>query len=299
MSIPYGLAKQNTQDLIDDYSSATAAKILRAYNLAYRTIAGDHVWQVFFTELSNPGTTLPADMERPVMYVQDDTDYLYSPVAFTDRYIDPRLYKWFPNGTVQTPLATASDGVVTANSTAFTSASASFASATHANEYIQIGTNEGIYKISSVTDPNTLVLADAYRGASATAQYYEIQPRGTQKIAYVDQEGATLTPSSSAKLWYQRRPLPLYNDRDQILLPGNCEAVQIMVHQMMMLGDKYDNDALKRRDDYNAAIARMQPLNLTVGRRRRVRNRMDGVVKYGRDKRRFNVDSNDRIRPGW
>lgn len=269
------------QDLIDDYSTETKAKILRALNNSYRDIASDHFWQPLMSEVTLSGTILPSDMEKPY-YVEDDTDFIYFPISVTDRYQNSRLYNWFENLTVTSPLLTGSDLVVTANSTTVTSAAAGFTAAM-VGEYIQIGTNEGIYKIHAFVGATEVTLADGYRGDTATAQYFEVRPSGTQQFQPSDENGDAIS-STTIKFWYQRRPLPLHNDYDQIFLPGGCLAVQIMTHQMMMLGTKYDNDALKQSSSFIDAIGKMKPLNPTRGRCVRPRNRYGSQIVFGRQK---------------
>lgn len=296
--IAYGRIKARIQQIIDDDSSDTAADILEIANFFYRAIASEHVWQTLLKEVTFNSTVLPADIERPILYYQDDTDYLYVPISFTQRYLSSHLYNFFPNGVVTSNLVNGADGVTVENSTAFSSAAPSTdfndSDLSLAGEYVQIGENEGMYEIDSVTDANNIVLKEKYRGAAGAALTYEIRPIGTQQIAYTDQGGDALTPSSSALLWYQRRPLPLYNDYDQMMLPGNGEALVYAIHQYFLRGAKYDNDALKTDPSYQAAIARMQPLNPTIGRDRRPRDRNGLVARYGRVRAVKRVNQSDR-----
>lgn len=297
--VPFGQVVERLQRLMEDDSTETEADIKSFMNESYRQIASDHVWNSLRASITQPTTVLPADMERPVIYVQDDTNYTYFRIDLSDRYMTARLYNFFMDGVVETPLSTGSDMVVTANSTTVTSASPSldFDDSTldlAEKEYIQIGENEGMYRIEEVTDANTLVLSRAYRGDSDTAQYYEVRPRGTSKIQYNDYDGEALTPSSTSKLWYQKRPLPLYNDYDQIELPGTCRAVRIMAFQMLKMRDQYDNDALKQQSDYQAAIDVMQPLDKQFGKRQVPRDRMGTQISYGRNRHRFRTDSSGR-----
>jgi len=295
--IAWGTIQSRLQKLIDDDSTETALEITEFGNAAYRQTCADHIWQTLLTELSISGTsvTLPADMERPVLYIQDDTDYLFTPISITDRYWNSKQYNWYPDGTITTALFTGSDMVVAAGSTSVTSAAPSAAfDSTCVGEYIQIGTNEGIYKITAAPSGTELTLQDKYRGASDTAQVYEVRPVGTPKISFSDYDGAAVTVSSSGKLWYQRRPLPLYNDYDQLLLPGNCEAVRIMTFQMLLQREKYDNDSLRQDPAYQRAIASMNPLNPTLGRQVKPRDRNGSIIRFGRTRQTVQVNQNGR-----
>jgi len=243
--IPYEDLEIQVQNYIQDDSTETAADIKRFANVVYRQIASTHFYRPLVSQVTLSSTILPGDAER-LFYVQwEDTDYMVFPIAEADRYVNPKLYNWFSKMQTLSTLVTGSDGVTVANAKSFTSASPSTdfddVSLTLAGEYIRIGTNGGIYKIASVTDANTLVLEDGFRGASGTAQSYQIRPEGTQQLGFADEAGDDLTSTTSV-LFYQRVPLPLYNDYDQILLPGDCQAVVIKVHQMMLIQNKYDND---------------------------------------------------------
>jgi len=301
--IAVGTIIDRIQKLIDDVSTDTKFSILAFCNEAYRTICEDHVWQTLLSEITFNDTYLPADMERPVLYVEDDQDFTQHEIARSDRYSAGWLYNWYMNGVNETPLVTGSDGVTAINGTTFTSASPSTPfTDDHVGEYIQIGANEGMYEIGRRVSGTEITLTRGFRGAdisdvsspaALTAQYYEVRPRGTPAIVFTDDAGGVIS-SSTRKVWYQRRPLPLYNDYDQIMLPGSCKAVAIQVHQMMLLGAKYDNDAMKREPAFQRAISNMRPLDLRKGRQPRPRGRFGSMVKYGRSRVTVHEDRNNR-----
>jgi len=300
MTIQYGVLEDLLQAGQDDESTESAAHILLYTNFWYRSIAEDHFWSDLRVE-ADVAAQLPGDLEK-LWYVQPgDTDYLAQNIAETQRYRSNQLYNWFLDQPVTTALSTGADGVVTANSTAFTSAAPTTdfdaTSSTLVGEYIRVGKNQGVYKIASVTDANTLVLDKEYRGASDTAQRYECRPVGTKQLALTDEKGTAITDYTSWKFWYQQIPLPLYNDNDPILLPGNCEALLVAVRQQLMFGDKYDNDALKQRPDYLDAIARMKGHEPERGRTPRTRDRYGQPVAFGRRRHEAIYDSNSRLRP--
>lgn len=291
--IAFARIKQRIQNMLDDESTDTETEIAEFVNTAYRQIAGDHVWQPLLREVSVPTTVLPADLDRSVLYIQDDVDFIYTQISLTDRYFSRRDFNWFLNGAVETPLESKSDGIIAANGTNFGSVLGTFTSAM-VGEYIQIGENEGIYRISAFVDASNLTLDDGYRGDAETAAYYEVRPRGTQKIAFTDFEGDALTPGSSSKLWYPRRPLPLYNDRDQLMLPGNCEAVRIMAQRMFLFRDKYDNDALRQDPEFQRSINQMKPINPSVGRQPRPRGIHGIQTRFGSIRNRPYFNTNNR-----
>jgi len=283
------------QSLIDDESSETKTDIKRHLNAAYREIAALHNWRALTVQVTLDSLVLPGDLVRPVL-VQDDTDYIYFNIkGLPNRYHSSRLYNWFLNIGIATPLLTGTDMAVTAGSTSVTSATGGFTTADHDGEFIRIDENAGIYEIDSVSDTNTLVLKHAYRGASDTSQYFEIRPEGTQQLILSDQDGDAIS-TSTAVMWYLKKPLPLYNDYDQILLPGECEAVRIRTFQMMLESDKYDVDSQRQDDDYEVALSHMKSLDPRQSRPRAPRDRHGNRVMYGRRKTAYpRVDNSGNI----
>lgn len=290
MSVPAGFIIERVQDAIDTDADEVKVDILRNLNAVYLKIAESRPWSTLMETITNPGTILPGDLAR-VWYVEDNTDYLYFPVAsgVKERYSSTRLYNWWKNMAVGTPLATGTDMATTMNSTTVTSATASFTSAL-IGEYIRVGDHPGIYKITSVPSATQLTLANAFHGAdfsvpstwaSLSSQYYEIRPTGTLQIAYSDQNGATLT-STTLKLWYSRRPIPILNDYDTVLLPGTCEAVFIGVMNLMLKGSKYVNDAIREMPDYEVALSQMKSLDNLDDRFKVPRDRFGARIMFGR-----------------
>jgi hypothetical protein len=229
------------QDLIDDASTQTLVTIKRVINNEYANICGMRPWS--FNTIRETGVTslqLPSNLNQIIrINVDNATDYRMSNQG--DRYFDQTSNNFSFIDPIETPLATAADAVVTANSTSVTSAAASFSA--EAGEYIRFGDNIGMYKIASVDDANTLTLTEAFRGDSATAVFYEVRPKGTRQIQFFDAAGTALTVATYT-LHYSRQPLPLYNDYDSVLLPGQAEYLKYRVHKTMLREYKYDNDAL-------------------------------------------------------
>lgn len=246
---------ERIQAMISDLSDETKADIRNHLNVEYISIAGQREWNCLTREVTLT-TILPADCER-VRYVQDDTDYLYFPIHAFDRYKSQRLYNWFENIRVATQLLTGTDGKISANDETLNSVTGGF-TAGMVGEFVRIGENLGLYEIGTYTDTNNVDLVEKYRGADETTAYFEVRPRGTKQIALTDEQGDTITASATAKLWYLRRPLPIYNDYDMIELPGDCDAVRIGTLRRMMEQTKYDTDALRQLGDYNLALERMR-----------------------------------------
>lgn len=278
--IAKGVIIDRIQSLIQDYSTETEAKLLDHLNSAYMDMAADHPWEELIRKVNLTSNVLPADLER-IIYVEDGEDKLYFKSGFPQRYGSNRLYNYFKNIVVTTPSATGSDMVTTANSTSVTSAAASFTSAL-IGEYIRIGTNRGIYKITAVPSTTSLTLEKGFKGASSTAQYYEVRPTGTKQVFFYDNNGDEITSFSTVNIWYLQRPLPLYNDYDQIHLPGEADALRIKTLQLHMIADKYDNDSLRQAGNFEDAYAKMKSRSQLPERFVMPRDKFGQRVAFGR-----------------
>jgi len=281
MSTTLGAVRALVQDSVDDDSDDTALIIDRTINQSYREVAAMHFWQALKRYWLISSSILPGDLERMFYVEPANTDYLYFPMSEQDRYTNYRLYSWFLNMTVVTPILTGTDMIVVANDATVTSATGGFVTATHVGEYIRIGVDGGIYKIDSVTDTNTIELDHAYRGIGETGQFFEIRPEGTLQLSRSDEQGDLITTVTD-KLWYLARPIPLYNAYDSIPLPGTCDAIRIMALQRHLEGDKYDNDALKQQPNFVAALSSMKAHEPVVGGSPRVRDQFGYQMAFGR-----------------
>lgn len=289
--IQFGPHKSQLQKLMKDKSTETAADILLYTNIAIREIASSHFFETLKSDVTL-ATLLPGDMERPFYIQLSDTDYLAFPISQTDRYSSGKLYNWWMNRSVSTTLLTADDGAITANLKALTSAGNGFTAAM-VGEYVRIGENLGVYKIAAYVGAGEVTLSDGFRGATETAAHFEVRPLGTMQLALTDEQGDSES-MTGATLTYQRFPLPIYNDYDMIEFPGTCLAVTTMVHQRLMLGEKYDNDALKQDPSFQRQIAAMNPLSPTRGRKPRPRNRYGAGIMYGRHRSGIRENSSNR-----
>lgn len=299
----YGELKNLIQDMLDDHSDETAVIILRVANMAHKEICAMRPWTLCTKQITVNLTTgiLPADFVKPV-YAEDDTDYMYFQSDIKARYWNNRLYNYFMNLSVTSPLYSGSDLVTTINSTTVTSATANWGTDV-IGEWIRIGAEGGVYKIAARPAVTQLTLETAFKWASftdpsapanLTAQYYEIRPNGTRKILATDEKGDAIS-SSTLKLWYLAEPPKLYNDYDQILLPS-IEAMTIKIARHFDNIDRYTNDNLKKVGDYEAALARMKSLDpMPLGVPKPV-DRFGDRIMFGRKRGGgMRLDSNDRL----
>lgn len=290
--VPTGAIIERVQAAIGDKSNETKVDIRNHLNAAYYSIANSRPWTNFTKQETVTSTLLPADMIYPI-YAQDDTSELYFRIGFPQRYFSQKLYNYFINLSVTTPLLTGTDLATTINSVTVTSATGGFTAAM-VGEYIRIGTNKGIYKIATRSDTNTITLTEKFRGAdwtdpdtpaNLTAQYFEVRPVGTKNIALTDENGAAIT-TSTFLLWYLAQPLPLYNDYDMILLPGDCEALYVKVCRLMLETEKYENDSLRRVPDFEIEMSKMQQLDPIPEKFITPRDRQGMRLMFGRNRTR-------------
>lgn len=283
-----GAIIKRLQDQIQDDSDETKADILSHLNFYYIDLAGKHLFRTLLTEVPTQGSVLPADLVRPHLF-RDDTDSLYFESGLPMRYSSNKLYNWYMNLTAGDPLTSGADGVISANATAFTSAAGAFTAAM-VGEYIRIGQNLGIYKIAAVPSATALTLQDGFRGDAETAAYYQVRPEGTLALTTHDNQGVATSPVTLS-FWYLRRPLPIYNDYDSILLPGNCEALYIRVIQSLLKTGKYTNDAFKEMQSFEEAWAEMVSLSPIPKVVHRAKDALGRVAMYGR-RRHTHTSSN-------
>jgi len=288
--IAAGIVISAVQNMIDDDSDETKVVIRDYLNLVYQGIASQRNW----ADLRKYISAMPSDRILPsdcgqLYYVEDDTDYLYFKGGVPLRYSRSRLYNYFRDIGVATPLLTGSDLSTTINDKTVGSVTAGFTAAM-VGEYLRIGNQFGFYKIASFTSTSEIELTDAVRAAdlsdpgtpaNLTAQYFEVRPTGTKKLLFTDEDGGTIS-STTIKIWYTAVPLPVYNDYDMILLPGNCEAVRVKICQMMDQTDKYTNDALKKVPDYDEELEKMVALDPSPSIERTPRGRYGSRLAFGR-----------------
>lgn len=281
MSIACNTLLARVQDMIDDHSDETKSILLGHLNALYAIYGADHAWYGLTAQVTNPGSVLPADLER-VMLIEDGQDKLYFKRGYPQKYANPTMYNWWLNYSTGTPLLVGSDLVVTTNSKMITSVAAGFTAAM-VGEYVRIGENRGIYRLDAFGSTSSITLVDAYRGASDTAQYFEVRPEGTKQILYGDENAAAIT-SATRVLWYLRKPLPLYNDYDKILLPGECDFLRIALLKLMQVTQKYDNDSLKQDPEFVKAYDQAKSLEPVPDRFVSPRDHLGTRFRFGRSR---------------
>lgn len=232
------------------------AQVREKLNEAYRDVVGVFPWSLLqeTVTLEDGVYRLPGDCNR-VLHVSDDDKLPYSFMVGKNR--DSHFNKnWYFAAAVSSALASGTTLAVSEYGTAVTS-TAEFPSTTCINEWIRIGSNTGIYKISAWTSASAITLRDNFRGDAIDAGKFQIRPKGTQVMAFVDRSGDALAPTG-VEVTYIRNPLPLYDDSDLIELPGNAPAVKIKALQKLLAMLGFSSAADKMQSQYMSALAEMK-----------------------------------------
>jgi len=279
--------------MIDDDSPETKVVIRRHMTSVVSGFSSRRNWFVLRLPLDIPSSRiLPADVQTIYYSQAPDTDYQTHQSAAPKRYTDNRwLYNWYLSLPITTPVLTGSDLATTINSTTITSVAAGFTAAM-VGEYVRIGAHPGFYKIGTYVGAGEVTLTEGFRGAdlsnpstpaNLTSQYFEVRPNGTKQLILHDELGDAIT-TGTFPIQYTRIPLPLYNDYDQIYLPGNCEAVLLKCLKVMDRTQRYSNDALKLDGDLEMEWGRMKALDFQPVSKPIPRDAMGHQIMFGRDK---------------
>lgn len=237
-------------------------QLLTKLNEAYREVASSYSWTTLkrVATLTDDSYVVPADMLR-VIKVIDENKTPYNYIGSKGEY-SRFNYNWYFDTPVASALASGTTLVVSDYGTAVTS-TAEFPATTCVNEYIRIGSNAGLYKISAWTSTSAITLADYFRGVSESAARFSIRPVGTPILAFTDATATALTPSG-VELTYVRMPLPLSRDEDMIELPSDCGAVRIKALQKILAMIKRDWEATRMQPEYVAALGIMKSMQPEV-----------------------------------
>lgn len=225
-------------------------------NEAHRDVCGVYDWNVLKTTATLPTTFLvPADC-RTILHVSDTNKTPYNFVNGHNRNSDFN-YNWYFDTSIATPLAEGTTLAISEYATALTS-TAEFPATTCAGEYVRIGANVGIYKISTWTSTSAMTLVDHFRGDTLSDAIFEVRPRGTQVLAFCDSTGSALTTTEDVEVTYVRYPLPLYREEDIIELPGYAPAVRIRALQKLLAMLGFNQAADRLKSEYTAALSEMR-----------------------------------------
>lgn len=264
--IPCGIILDQLASQVNDPRETSDAKwkkqLLVKLNEALNEVASSYSWQTLkrVVTLTDSTYIVPSDILKIIKVIDEDkTPYNY--IGGKGEYSNFD-YNWYFAEPVSTVLASGTTLAVGDYGTAVTS-TAQFPATTCANEYIRIGSNAGIYKISAWTSTSAITLADYYRGTTESNATFSIRPIGTPILAFTDRSATALTPSG-VEITYIKTPLPVSRDEDLIELPGDCAAVRIKALQKLLAMIKRDWEATRMQPEYIAALGVMKSMQPEV-----------------------------------
>jgi len=266
MSIPCGiLLDQAANSLNDPRTTADETwkkQLLSKLNESYQEVASSYPWQQLkrTITLTDDVYIVPADCLR-ILRVIDENKQPYNFVGGKSVY-SAFNYNWYWDTPIETVLASGATLAVSDYGTAVT-ATAEFPATTCVGEYIRIGSNAGLYKISAWASTSSITLADYFRGVSESQVIFSIRPIGTPVLAFTGPSATAISPTD-VEITYIKTPLPLSRDEDIIELPGDCSAVRIKTEQKLLAMVKRDWQADRMKEDYVEALGRMKALEPEV-----------------------------------
>ena len=258
--MPVGIFLEENSDQLNNPRGTNDAnwerQVWQKVNEAYRAVCSAWPW----TTLKNTVTLadnvfiLPADCYK-ILSVLDGNKQPYNFLPGKNRQSNFN-YNFFFDNAISTPLAEGTTLAVGEYTTALSS-TAEFPATTCTNEYIRVGANVGIYKISAWISTSAMTLADHFRGDQLSAAIFQIRPRGTQVLAFCDAAGATITPTGG-EVQYARTPLPPYKPEDLMELPGNAPAVSVKALQKLLSLNGFNQAADRKQSEYLSALSEMK-----------------------------------------
>ena len=265
------------QELFTDATGDTTdmSKVKRTIMSSYYDVCSKKQWKFLEKTISLDVTDLadgapiplPGDFNKPVGPIIDGTHDYYQSHS-RDRLVSTkRDYNWYFADVVQYAdiLASGSTLTVSENGTSLTSTD-QFPATDCSGEYIAIENNMGRYRIDTWTSIAAMTIEEPYKGAAVQNGYFEVRPQGTKTINFCTSNGTYIAPSAPV-LTYTRHPLPLYNERDPILLPG--DAAMLMTHALRTRASQMGWTRAHRLlgDDFITAFADaqfMEPTNRSL-----------------------------------
>jgi len=264
--LPCGIILDQVANSLNDPRTTADAtwkkQLLSKLNESYQEVVSSYPWQQLkkTVTLTDDVYIVPADCLR-ILRVIDGNKQPYNFVGGKSVYSSFN-YNWYLDTPIATVLASGATLMVSDYGTAVT-ATAEFPATTCVDEYIRIGSNAGLYKISAWTSTSSITLADYFRGVSESQAIFSIRPIGTPVLAFSGPSAIAISPTD-IEITYIKTPLPLSRDEDVIELPGDCAAVRIKAEQKLLAMVKRDWQADRMTEDYDKALGRMKSLEPEV-----------------------------------
>ncbi len=267
--------------LIDELCTALDAtdpderkKVLRTLNLQYFDIAGMASWSGMRRSISAAhGDYLPSDLIG-VDAIYDSEGNIYQAREAHNVILgadDPQK-RWYYDQTVTSPLARGS-GVTIANGASSVAFSPAL-SVTPTDEYMIVPGQLGFIKLSSAT-----ALASPYYGPALNGAAYEIRPRGTKRLALMDEAGDDDDTTVTVDYWAY--PEPIYDENAVIQLPSTEALLLCTLRRYYKVIKKDLPRGNSLNDEIEDAIADMRDRNVKYAAPGMPRNRRGGLLTWG------------------
>jgi len=269
MSRSVGIILGDIQDEVNEHGNEMYASIIRrAIARAYRAVHGEHIWRMTrklfepadaLTSSSAQPILLPADFKRPIS-VRDD-NYTYYQDNTRGKF-PKHPYNWYYGEATTSVLQSGLRCSVGKDSASVEFdfdgdlAGLTALDADVAGEWIQIGSNEDLYLISTRDSDTTLTLSQSFRSVDDAAGVpFTIRPTGMDRIYLVDSARTAASPSSLV-IEYQAKPLSIVADTDILQLPDEaCQAVFWKALQFTKRRKGWSRQAQNDESDYRHALA--------------------------------------------
>jgi hypothetical protein len=264
MSIPFGKLLKEVEDVVKLHGADDLDSMKRSINLAYFQLCGMRSWlplrrkvSVDFTSHdSNNAMLLPGDLAGIDEVWDSEREYFPSEWGRSEKddSASDCTYRWFYTEPVSDALAILSSVTVLDNANTFSGGSWL---AAYIGEYMQIGAEQGAYKLTAERTFTPRWYGP--RIAGTAMDYIQIRPPGTKRFSIVNDDGDF--EENTVSVYYWAFPVSLYKDFQPVLLP-DVEALKwLSIITTLGLKDRKDNLALKFYGFYETALRRMESMS--------------------------------------
>jgi len=199
------------------------AYLWKRMNILYFRIAKKQSWELLRTQVDvetgtdEDGVWLPSNLAGIDKVIRRDStngdiEFLERSRAGVEEH--DRNYRFTRYCPATVVAFTASDVVLQKDAAAFTSTLMSAETDDYTDMFVRFGEEQGYYQLLT-----NLTFTPTYNGPTFSKTTVEVRPDNTQKMIFLDpnedyESGETVT------VYYWRTPLPLYDRKQQVLLPS-------------------------------------------------------------------------------
>ena len=259
---------KETQDALRLYGADDLLSIKASMNAAYQHLAGLRSWLQLRRKVtidfaghdSNDSMLLPGDCAGVDAIYDFDLGHQYmaserSAAEHSDEYGDDRNYRWFYTDAETDALAILTDVTLAQSANVF---SCTGWLAAYINEYVQIGNELGIYKLTAANTISPRYYGPQLNGSPTDLM--QVRPAGTKRFSIVDYDGVFVA-AGKVNVYYWAYPTPLYLPNQPILLPDYVPLKLLTLIDIIGTKDRKEAIADRWRIEFDKAYALMESLN--------------------------------------